>query len=369
LFDTSSEKINSLQAGRAVAALSVVAHHASMSTADFVGILPHAIGNVLGFGWLGVDFFFVLSGFIIYHTTLTKAAGVQGAKSYAKSRITRIFVPFLPISIALMLLYTLLPSLSASSRDWSVLASLSLLPVGSPALTVAWTLQHEVVFYAIFALGFFTGRLWLVLGMWAAAIVACALLGLHPAVRPVSILLSLINLEFLFGIGCAILSFRRHRHDGWLYPAVAVASFAVWGMLGFERVLSPIAGLGIAAIIVPVVRLELVGRLRVPGWAVFLGAASYAIYLIHNPLLSIAARVAARLPVLSNVYVATLFGVFATIIAGCLYHLWLEKPASTWVRERLAAGHQVGSTIRTTSGTSPRITFSTLSRRHSPNGG
>tara|TARA_R100001460_G_scaffold91283_1_gene133035 strand:+ start:417 stop:704 length:288 start_codon:yes stop_codon:yes gene_type:complete len=54
---------NSLQIGRAVAALLVVLHHATLGSRKFYG---EAFGGFWGFGNIGVDFFFVLSGFIIY---------------------------------------------------------------------------------------------------------------------------------------------------------------------------------------------------------------------------------------------------------------------------------------------------------------
>jgi exopolysaccharide production protein ExoZ len=334
LFETNSEKITSLQAGRAIAAIAVVVHHAALSTGDFIAPFPGRAGEVLSYGWLGVDFFFVLSGFIIYHTTRAKLVGPQEARSYARSRLTRIFVPFLPISIVLVLAYTWLPGLSAASRDWSLIASITLLPVGTPALSVAWTLQHELVFYAIFGLGFFAGQLWFIVGLWTALIAGALVLGLESGMTLLRILLSPVNFEFVFGIACAILTFRPFRFDGWLYGLVAVAAFATWGFLGFGRELSPIAALGIAALIIPVVRLELAGRLHVPNWAVFLGAASYSLYLIHNPLISITTRIAARVPALSDVYVAMVFSVVASIVAGCLYHLLIEVPAGKALRRR-----------------------------------
>ncbi|MEG3089736.1 acyltransferase family protein [Sphingomonas sp. PB4P5] len=335
MFETNKEKILSLQAGRAIAAIAVAVAHSASSTLDFIGAFPHPLNDILEHGWLGVDFFFVLSGFIIYHTTRMKPIGSAGARAYGRSRLIRIFVPFLPISIVMIAAYSLLPGLSATSRDWSLLASLTLLPVGQPALTVAWTLQHEMMFYAIFALGFFTGRLWTVIAIWGGVIVAGIALGWQHA-GPFRYFLSPIDLEFIFGIACAILVFRPFRFDVWLYSVVAVVAFALWAAYGFQRSHSPIAGFGIAALIIPIVRLELAGRLAVPRFAVFLGAASYAIYLIHNPLLSISARIAARVPLLSDIYVATLLGVIATIIAGCLYHIWFEKPVSRYINRRLS---------------------------------
>jgi hypothetical protein len=58
-------QIQSLQVFRGLAALAVVLHHASVSTGAFVADVPAWAMSVFGLGYLGVDFFFVLSGFII----------------------------------------------------------------------------------------------------------------------------------------------------------------------------------------------------------------------------------------------------------------------------------------------------------------
>ena len=59
--------INSLQVFRGMAALAVVAHHAALSTDAFVQSMPEGWQRLFDLGALGVDFFFVLSGFIIMH--------------------------------------------------------------------------------------------------------------------------------------------------------------------------------------------------------------------------------------------------------------------------------------------------------------
>lgn len=60
--------IKSLQAGRFFAAMAVVLHHASVSVTAFVDQVPSRFEAIAEYGYLGVDFFFVLSGFIIHFT-------------------------------------------------------------------------------------------------------------------------------------------------------------------------------------------------------------------------------------------------------------------------------------------------------------
>ena len=75
------------------------------------------------------------------------------------------------------LLYLALPGVSEGNRDWSWLPTLTLAPVdANPALSVAWTLKHEILFYVLFGLFYYCRVLWLGLAVWAIGIV---LVGTH----------------------------------------------------------------------------------------------------------------------------------------------------------------------------------------------
>ncbi len=153
--------IQSLQVFRGLAALAVVGHHAVVSTGAFVGVVPPPIEAFLGRGFLGVDFFFVLSGFIIMYAHMDDRTSGRAVRQYAFKRLVRIFPPYLPISIGMIALYAALPGFSASGeREFSWVSSLFLLPADQPpALSVAWTLVHEMQFYTVFLLFFLSRRL------------------------------------------------------------------------------------------------------------------------------------------------------------------------------------------------------------------
>jgi len=107
--------INSLQLGRFLAAMAVVVAHAVISITAFVAPPPANIQFILSYGFLGVDFFFVLSGFIIHYTMNTRP---RPALRFALDRFTRIMLPYWPVGIVLAVAYTLFPSLSAGERSW-----------------------------------------------------------------------------------------------------------------------------------------------------------------------------------------------------------------------------------------------------------
>lgn len=320
-----------LQAGRALAAFAVVLAHAMIGTRDFVGELPSVLEVVLMRGFLGVDFFFVLSGFIIYYTSLQRPKTRKSAAHFAQRRLMRIFAPYLPITFVLIGVYLLLPELSASSREWAWLPSIFLLPLnGPPALNLAWTLQHELIFYMLFAAMFFSGKLVVGSVIWAAAIALASVIdhGLGP---PLSFFLAPINLEFLFGM-LAVHVAMRSEGSTMLFVGLSIVSLAAFLGLGAERNVSVLFGLAIAFALVPLVRANAAGKITVARWLMYFGGASYSLYLIHLPVISVTLRIAAKIPLLDTWFAALPFSILCALIAGAIYYIVIERPALSWMR-------------------------------------
>ena len=57
-----------------------------------------------------------------------------------------------------------------------------------------------------------------------------------------------------------------------------------------------------------------------------MGDASYSIYLIHNPLVSLTSRLVGRLHGFANWGLGMFVGVVSSVLVGVLYHLFVEKP-------------------------------------------
>jgi len=239
---------------------------------------PYALG-IFGRGFVGVDFFFVLSGFIIYHSTVEKKRTLVG---YARARFRRVILPYLPVGLLAALIYTAVPAYPYKVERWGWLPTLTLLPVWPiPALAVAWTLQHEMLFYFVFGLCYFSGYLWFGLAVWATAIL------LGPSGN---IPLASINLEFLMGIAACVLYRRGKGH--WLLLLLAGALLIWWGLLGAREEQRLIVGLACACLTLQLSLMECRRRITVPAWLVFMGSASYALYLTHELVLPAAARLA-----------------------------------------------------------------------------
>ena len=270
--------------------MAVLVHHAVQQSVNLGRSVPAA--DVLMLGYLGVDFFFVLSGFIICHAVLGRdTTPVQ----FAKARFRRVYLPYFPIGLAVAALLLLVPT----AHRWDWLATLTLLPAGAPALTVAWTLQYEVTFYLIFGLFYYAGLLPLGLAAWLVGI----------AIGPDIIPFRAINLEFFFGVA-ACLAVRHGRAP----PALMLAVLPIVGMAIFfeNRVLF---GLSVAFLIAPLAAIELRRTLPFPKSLILLGAASYSIYLVHYPVIAALGR--------AGIGSAVLLGLIA-LAAGLAYHFAVE---------------------------------------------
>jgi peptidoglycan/LPS O-acetylase OafA/YrhL len=81
---------------------------------------------------------------------------------------------------------------------------------------------------------------------------------------------------------------------------------------------------------------------RVPGWLLYVGAASYTIYLTQLAILSVAGKAVSLAGIqLGALPVASFLGlVLLTAAAGCLLHRMVEKPLLLRLQGRDPTAHQ-----------------------------
>lgn len=320
------EKLVFLEVGRAIAALIVVLHHADQATAYFSDI-PR--DRLFMWGQYGVDFFFVLSGFIIFYTHRHDSGGLSQARLYAFKRVSRIYVPYLPVALAYMGLLLMFQQGPVADRPWSLWATLTLLPAEKSAtLTVAWTLTYELIFYAFFLLAFVSRRVLLVASLiWCAYLLAVLTTGMTPPAQPVLAALSNpIVLEFFCGALAAHLFVRvpAQMRGGIWVAGLALLALVLVFWTGDRALLGPPLALIVLALAMTPYRTPR----RMTDAMIFLGAASYAVYLVHSPVISILARVLQPLDTRIVVFCACV-GIGTAL--GVAYHLLFERPVLRWV--------------------------------------
>lgn len=355
-----------LQASRFFAAIIVVLDHATITLGMGRYYDRTLAGGLFGAGRYGVDFFFVLSGFIICYAHWddvgpgVPAAGPQGPgprlARFARRRFVRIYPTYW-----VALLITLVPLyLTASRYEGDILSPTYLLSVvtlfqgNGNILTSAWTLTHEVLFYILFGLVIWRRPLGTaILGAWFA------LSALSYAIVPVSLLLAHPeHIGFLFGmVGCYLVRTARIPVPGTLF-LIGLAGFATCCVLAgyvqvapdLNRVVEDPAARGLllplflfsTLMILGMVEMERSFGFSSPAVFRFLGDASYSIYLLHFPVVVVLVKLlhGARAERFLPYPVLFVLIVVVATLAGIVFHVAVERPLLALVNRWMGTRRQ-----------------------------
>ncbi|GAA2690341.1 acyltransferase family protein [Actinoplanes palleronii] len=347
---------------RLVAALMVVLYHyAGLPRVASVWDVPsivHAfpdLSRIASYGWLGVELFFLISGFVICMSSWGRDAG-----AFARSRIVRLFPAYwaaVLITVAVTAIWSEPRPLTA---NWSeILTNLTMLPkpLGVPQVEgVYWTLWVEARFYLLFAFlvwwGLTTRRV-LVFG-YGWLIVATY------AVEAESPLLSTIVMPdyaafFAGGIGF----FLIHKFG---------SDLKFWGLVGFSwliaqhntydmvllvnrpmpRPMSATAGVLLVTVFYVLMAGVALGWFRrvTWGWLTTAGLLTYPFYLLHEKIGWVLIH---QMRDLRPRYLTLMITVAVMLVAAWLLHRLVERPLAGYLRTRLAT-----PTPDTPRGTAPR---------------
>jgi peptidoglycan/LPS O-acetylase OafA/YrhL len=206
-------RYRSLQALRALAAVSVMLHNANFAEVELLGrtnrFLPGA-----SLGEVGVDLFFVLSGFLMVRTTGATAAGAEASRRFLMSRALRIYPAYWTVALVWAGLLAVWPVLGLGRPAAGFLQSILLLPAEArPQLAQGWSLVFEVYFYLVFGLMLLlplVPRQW-ALTLWAAVLLVGVDAGFQGATPWTRLLANPLALEFLLGAAIAAVIDRPPR--------------------------------------------------------------------------------------------------------------------------------------------------------------
>ncbi|PZP49159.1 MAG: acyltransferase [Agrobacterium fabrum] len=355
MIQSSPERFILLDGIRGVAALFIVHRHAE----QFFGRDPAS-------SYLAVDLFFALSGFVLAHAYSRKLReGAITSGFFMKARFARLY-PLYVLALALMAvyficLYTLgLPTpiddlhrlVDPGELVFALVTGLLFLPApftltlnGALFLvSPAWSLFNELVvnaFYARWGVKATTRQIAAVLAVSAIVlVVAAAEFGrLHAGFRWHEMYAGMGRVFFSFFAGVLIYRFRNR------VPALKPVQAALCLLLvclilavPISRELRPFFDLAVVLLVWPL--LLFVASKTVPGQkvgavSVFLGTASYAVYVLHIPLLAWTEFLA---PAAMRETVALPAGIVFLIATTCL-SWWLtvyyDQPVQKWLKNRL----------------------------------
>lgn len=350
------KKFNLIQAFRGLAALLVLLCHAN----DIFNreLNQDFLFNIFGFGWAGVDFFFVLSGFIIFYIHKSDIGHPNRYKSFFFKRFIRVY-PLYWIILSGKIAASLFLAYGGDIHQRSlgeIIKAFLLFPQESDILVtsfvgVSWTLSHEILFYLMFSL------LIMLKAKLSIPIIIVWLIGTFLNFIGVielfkeSFLLNFLfnerNLEFVLGCLSAYLVFNYRIKYGIILTYLATFLFTLSAILSNYRLftgVSPVIYFGIPCVllIVGAVSLEISKSIKVPYIFIYIGNSSYSIYLMHGVIISNIVKIISKLKfdsVSQNPLILNVIGILIAVITigcGCIVYSYIEKPLLSTLRLKLA---------------------------------
>ena len=326
-----------LQILRFVAAMLVAVMH--ITQAISIHITGRGEGVYWGTGAVGVDIFFIISGFVMMLSTanvpFSGPRRADNAWIFIKRRILRIVPLYWFYTLLKAALLLAVPALAVKSviEPWHLGASLIIITVTAPwgliqpVLPVGWTLNFVLLFYVVFALAIMIGspRVRHCLLFFLALFVAARF---FPTSVPLQFYAQSIIFEFIIGVAFAQALLRWGTAPA-SAGALLLAAGAVFTIgLGWDPASGRLFpwGVGSAASVLGMLWLEpLIENRRWAKPLAFLGDASYSIYLSHTFVVPATVIAMKKLGVTDTLSVFCVAAV-AVMAAGSIYYLWLEKP-------------------------------------------
>ena len=331
-----THRLAGLDALRGAAATAVmIYHYTTWNSTEGPGHTPPGPSVVFPYGNLGVELFFIISGFVIFMTL----ERTQTLRAFAVSRIARLYPAFLA-SMAATLAVTVL--LGSEPLHWDrILASLTMAPhlFGVHAVDdVYWSLLYEVDFYILAAICV------LVMG-WRDPDLPCAIwlilslaLRLSGIGQPGTIIEALTSCSFahLFVIG--IMLYRLHSgHTGWRTLALLAVAVEVsllgpaWSLNGLSGLPYMLVTAGFTALVwfgaTQAGRVLARGPMRLLGWA------SYPLYLVHRAAGYLVLEHLEAAGVSPDAAILVTFGL--AIGTACAISATVEYRGQRWIKVRL----------------------------------
>jgi peptidoglycan/LPS O-acetylase OafA/YrhL len=152
-----------------------------------------------------------------------------------------------------------------------------------------------------------------------------------------------MNLELVLGCLAAYIVIKYNNKIGkyrWILFGIANLGYVIfeilgaWGNIG-GRI--PTFGVLAALLIIAATSIDLKDSPKIPYLLIFLGDASYSIFLTHIPVISAITKILqnANLGKYFDGFVApALLAVFA-VVFGCIFYSLIEKPLTVFLRKNL----------------------------------
>jgi len=325
---------------RGVAAFVVLAFH----------IVQQSSTTALAYASYAVDFFYVLSGFVVALAYESKLERGMSFRQFMTVRLVRLY-PLIFVGLALGVTLAVLSWVVTGAPALSGIAAaaflgLLLLPsyvfpqwaTAFPFNMAAWSLTFEVavnIVYALIARYLTTPRLCVITAISAVALVALGVLkgtflyGNDQA----GFAYGFIRVMFPFFAGVLLFRFKPTVRPSTLTSVVLLVLLAIVLLLPIARNVG--IALGLVLVVMPMIVWVGAAVEPSPGMSRFcliIGQLSYPIYILHGPLLRAGAEVKTRLGLAGLEVIAINVALFFAVTLFAYLALKLfDEPARAWL--------------------------------------
>jgi peptidoglycan/LPS O-acetylase OafA/YrhL len=368
---TATRQLLSIQVLRAAAALGVICQHISYDFSEKFGV-----GNfppMIGLFNIGVDTFFVISGFIMVYSSGSLFAQSDAWREFIVRRVIRI-VPLYWLMSLVALAYIIIRQrmsdmLPADVFHKWVVSSFLFIPYPRtngemvPLNGVGWTLNYEMFFYLLFAAVLFLQRQAAVLtlfGFFSAIAVFAKVFG--PLPEPFQFWCDPLILEFCFGMLVALAFCNGVKLPRWLCVGLVVLGLGLYtaevyidvgALPAFLSSRVTIWGIPSALIVAGLALRQPPKQANEPNFIErifgFLGDASYSLYLVHPftitmPRLFNFGLSATNVVPPQHPWLYVILQFATAVATGSIVHVCFEKPVTNALR-RFTARRKTPVTI------------------------
>jgi len=274
--------------------------------------------------------------------------------NYLKKRFFRIYPTYWIILLTVYCIafatHTLPQAVPTEPSTW--LKTLLLIPqdksvvggTGAPILIVAWTLQYEIVFYLLFSL-FLLSKKYLVIAGTLLLFIFWNFCSQDTFAY--KFLANNYILLFTMGVGVSAMSTSVRLIGNWpilftflglmILCSVGLDNMTNFNLFNGKKTL--LNGLASCLIILGLVQAENNKKIYFNNeWVSICGDSSYALYLIHYPLIIFLCKLSLLIHLDSLGFIGAILCYFMTLylclITSCLFHQWIEKPIASYFRHK-----------------------------------
>lgn len=328
--------ITSIQLLRGVAALAVVLYHLNAVQQRYFS--ENMFPWYTSYGYLGVQLFFMISGFIMMHI-LDEHKTTVTPLNFLKARLIRIVPTYWLITLTVFTVAQIYPNLVNSS--YSVTPSLSkslfFIPQATnPWLNVGWSLEFEVFFYIIITILLFTSSgniLKLLLGAFLLALSFPIVWGNSPVIKSFT---DPIILWFLIGV--IVHFFWKKKRGRNIRDVVFILPISTLILMYANRGTDLnflILHLALVCVFYGFLFIENIIPKNTGKYFDYIGKISYSLYLTHVLSLNIVLIVLTKFMDFRDPIISNLISIIIIILSAVIFYELVEKKIQSFIKNKL----------------------------------